>query len=156
MIRCLCESFWLHHFLVKIQINTVSEKSQRILKVVFKAPSLFSRILRPTIDSAETSMPTPRLDRSTFQCCWSPTLRLRETLLSLTALEVSVNNFPKREMDFRPLPVKLKLLALLADVFTLKLAVSSLSNLCIRKERRWEDLRFQCTSSRRRSHTMSR
>ena len=67
-----------------------------------------------------------------------------------------MNNFPKREMDFRPLPVKLKLLAILADVFTIKLAVSSLSNLCPTKERRWEELRFQCTSSRRRSHTMSR
>ena len=33
----------------------MSEKIQRLIKVVFKAPSLFSRILRPTIDSAETS-----------------------------------------------------------------------------------------------------
>ena len=30
------------------------KKNQRLIKVVFKAPSLFSRILRPTIDSAET------------------------------------------------------------------------------------------------------
>ena len=34
VIRCLCESFWLHHFLVEFQINTVSGKSQRPIKVV--------------------------------------------------------------------------------------------------------------------------
>ena len=56
VIKFLCESFWLHHFLVIFQINTVSEKSQILIKVVSKAPSLCSRF-RPTIDSAESSGP---------------------------------------------------------------------------------------------------
>ena len=55
VIKCLCESFWLHHFLVKFQINTVSGRSQRLIKVVFNELSLFIRIFRPTTDSAETS-----------------------------------------------------------------------------------------------------
>ena len=55
VIKFLCESFWLHHFLVKFQINTVSGRSQRLIKVVFNELSLFSRIFRPTTDSAETS-----------------------------------------------------------------------------------------------------
>ena len=55
VIKCLCESFWLHHFLVKFQINTEFGRSQRLIKVVFNELSLLSRIFRPTTDSAETS-----------------------------------------------------------------------------------------------------
>ena len=45
VIRCRCESFWLHHFLVEFQNNTLSGKSQRLIKVVFNTLSFF----RPTI-----------------------------------------------------------------------------------------------------------
>ena len=40
---------------LKFQINTVSGRSQRLIKVVFNELSLFSRIFRPTTDSAETN-----------------------------------------------------------------------------------------------------
>ena len=55
VISCICESFWFHNLFVKLQINTVSGESQRLKEVVPDAFSVFSRIFRPPIDSAETS-----------------------------------------------------------------------------------------------------
>ena len=58
VIRCLFESFWFHNFLVKFQIDTVSGESQRLIIVVLDALSVFSRVFRPPLDSADTSEST--------------------------------------------------------------------------------------------------
>ena len=45
-----------------------------------------------------------------------------------------VNDFPKQETDSKPLPVKSKLRALLANMFTFR--TTTISNPCDKKERR--------------------